>query len=421
MALLGDILFSVRNKIPDLPPCLPPVSATVTVVSATGSTLPTGTYACIVTQRNNWGETLYASETTGLVVGANQGILVTSTLLPGAVAIRAYLTLPGGSAGSEIQFVESPTTPFTISIPVTGYGTPPARATAYLVDSDGPQFGASTIYSWLNEGLAEFSRVVGGILDYSGVPTLAGQPLYVCPGEWLEISDVWYDGYWVQGGKRAEFFRRNAVTTSILNRVTVSVMTNQQIIEVNYQPDRTAGVTTTTSAMATAADTSVPISNTGFTYLPFGFAALGNLAAGLGNYEIVAFSSSANGALGGLIRSLGSSVAQVWPSGTTVTELSLFWCGKRIFSTKYSPGQSAIPLQAPNGWAAILPIWMLAQAKRAEQDVKEAMGMEKDFRELAQQWFLASKGVAKFVQVGGGGVPLTFNHTVAGSIIIPGP
>ena len=105
MALLGDILFSVRNKIPDLPPCLPPVSATVTVVSATGSTLPTGTYACIVTQRNNWGETLYASETTGLVVGANQGILVTSTLLPGAVAIRAYLTLPGGSAGSEIQFV----------------------------------------------------------------------------------------------------------------------------------------------------------------------------------------------------------------------------------------------------------------------------------------------------------------------------
>jgi hypothetical protein len=417
VALLGDILFSVRNKIPDLPPTLPAPNATVTVVASAGSTLPAGIYNVQVTQRNNWGETISAGETINLNVAANQGIQVTSSLLPGAVAIRAYLTLPGGASGSEIQWVESTVSPFTISVPLTAYGTPPTRSTAYLMDSDGLQFGASTLYSWLNEGLAEFSRSIGGIEDYAGVPTLAGQPMYVCPGQWLSISDVWYDGYWVQGGKLAEYFRRNAVTTSILTRVNVSITTNQQIIEVNYQPDRTAGVAQTTASMATAADTSVAINNTGFVYLPFGFA---QFSGPLGT-EIVAYSSSANGFLSGLIRSLGSSTAQVWPSGTTVTELSLFWHGKRLYGIKYSPGQSATTLQAPNGWAAILPTWMLGQAKKAEQDIDGAMKLEKQFFDQAQQWYLSNKGVAKFVQVGGSGSPLTFSNTIAGGVIIPGP
>jgi hypothetical protein len=419
VALLGDILFSVRNKIPDLPPALPAQFTTVSLVGIAGSTLPAQTYYASCTQRTNWGETS-STEFGPFTVGANQGIQAVFNVAPGVVALRLYLTMPGGVAGSECLFLESTNVSNNVvvisSLSNVLPGSPPTRSTAYLMDSDGPQFGASTVYSWLNEGLAEFSRVVGGILDYSGVPTLAGQPLYVCPGEWLEISDVWYDGYWVQGGKRSEFFRRNSVTTSILSRVTVSVTTNQQVIEVNYQPDRTAGTALTSNAMATT-DTQVSINNTGFSYLPFGFA---QFSGPLGT-EIVAYSSLANGVMSGLIRSLGSTTAQAWPSGTTVTELSLFWCGKRIFSTKYYPGQSGTTLQAPHGWAAILPIWMLAQAKRAEQDIKEAMGMEKDFREQAKEWFNSNKGVARFVQVGGSGMPLTFNDTVAGGVIIPGP
>ncbi len=409
MALIGDVLFSVRNKIPDLPGTLPPATAAVTVVASVGSTLPTGTYACSVTQRNNWGETLNSSETTSLVVGAGQGIQVTSALLPGAVAIRAYLTLPGGAAGSEIQFVESTTSPFTISVPLTGYGTPPTRSTAYLLDSDGPTFGASTLYSWLNEGLVNFSRVVGGLLDYCGVPTVAGQPMYVAPGEWLEISDVWYGGYWIQGGKRQEFFRRNTVTSQVLTGVTVSVFTDKQVLEVSYQPDRNSGVTTTTANMA-ATDTSVTINNGGVFLLPFGFAQIGT--------EIVAY-SNVGGSLSGLIRGLGSTVAQAWPSGTTVTELSLFWCGKRLFNVKYSPGQASTTLQAPHGWASILPLWMLGQAKKAEQDVKGGDELEKAFFAQAQQWYLSNKGVARFIQVGGSGRPLVFDGTVAGGIIVP--
>jgi hypothetical protein len=409
LALLGDILFSVRSKIPDLPPTLPAVSATVAVVAAGGSTLPTGTYACMVTQRNNWGETINASETTGLVVGSNQGIQITSALLPGAVAIRAYLTLPGGAAGTEIQWVEGTSSPFTISTPPTGYGTPPFRSTAYLMDSDGNQFGASTVYSWLNEALVECSRIVGGLLDYCGVPTVIGQPMYVAPGEWLEISDVWYGGYWVQGGKRAEFFRRNTVTSSILNRVSVSVFTDKQVLEVSYQPDRNSGTALTTGAL-TATGNTVTINNSGAFLLPFGFAQIGT--------EIVAY-ASLSGSLGGLIRGLGSSVAQAWPPGTVVTELSLFWCGKRLFGVQYAPGQSATTLQAPQGWAAIIPLYMLAQAKKAEQDMKAADDLEKAFTQAAERWYLGNKGVARFVQVGGSGVTRTFDNGIAGGVIIP--
>jgi hypothetical protein len=414
MALIGDVLFSVRNKIPDLPPTLPAPAATFAVVASAASTLPTGTYFAVVTQRNNWGETLESQESLVLTVGAAQGIQVTSALLPGAVAIRVYLSQPGGLAGSEIQFTESATSPFTVSAVPTGFGIPPARSTAYLLDSDGPIFGASTLYSWLNEGLSEFSRVVGGVLDYAGVPTVVGQPMYVCPGTWLSITDVWYGGYWVKGGQRAEFFRRNSVTSSVLSRVTISVNTDQQVIEVGYQPDRTSGVAATTANML-ATDTSVAINNSGAFLLPFGFA---QFSGPLGT-EIVAYASTAGGFLTGLIRSLGASTAQAWPSGTTVTELSLFWCGKRTFGIKYSPGQSAVTLQAPHGWASILPTWMLAQAKKAEQDVKGGLELEEAFFKQAQEWFRSNKGVASRIQVGGSYNTPTFSDSVAGGIIIP--
>jgi hypothetical protein len=411
MPTIGDVIFAVRSKIPDMPPALPAPLATIAVVAATGSTLPIGTYLAVVTQRNPWGETLPSVEVAALVVSANQGIQITSTLLPSATTIRAYLTLPGGSAGSEIQYVESTTSPFTISTPPTGFGTPPSRSTAWLVDSDGPMFGASTLYQWMNEALNKFTRAVGGIMDYSGVPTVAGQPLYVAPGEWAELTDVWYGGYWVKGGKRAEYFRRNTVTSSILSSVSVSVFSDKQVIEVNYQPDRTSGVTTTTANMVAATDTSVTIANTGVFLLPFGFAQIGT--------EIVAYASLASGAIAGLIRGLGSTVAQVWPSATTVTELSLFWCGKRLTLNPYVPGNSLMNLAAPQGWVAILPNYMLAQAKKAELDLEAADKLEKTFFDEVKQWETSNKGVVTRVQVGGNTATLSFNPVLGQGLIVP--
>jgi hypothetical protein len=410
------MIFRTRAKIPDLPPTLPiPSPVSSGVVTSAGSTLPVGTYACVITQRNPWGETAPTGEAAGLIVGANQGISIGSALLPGAVAIRAYLTLPNGAPGTEIQFVESTTSPFTISAPPTGFGAPPTRNSAYMMDSDGKAFSAAVLYDWMNEGLNKISRVTGGLLDYCGVPTVAGQPLYVLPGEWVEISDVWYGGYWVQGGRRGDFFRRNAVSTSVLSNVSVSIFSNQQVIEVSYQPDRSSGMTATTAGMG-AADSSVAIANTGAFLLPFGFAQIGT--------EFVAYASLAGGAISGLIRGIGGSLAQAWPLGTTVTELSLFWCGKRILpSNLLSPGQAYQQLPVPMGWEGILPLYMLAQAKKNELDMKAAADLEKQCFDEATKWMLANKGVVSQVQVSGYASqrPNIFNNTIAGGQINPGP
>lgn len=413
MPTIGTVIINTRAKIPDLVglPALPQPSATVTVVAATGSTLPTGTYACIVTQRNPYGETVGSTETTGLVVGANQGIQIVSTLLPGAVSIRAYLTIAGGSAGSEVQWTESSSSPFIISTPPTGQGSPPTVSTAYLPDSNGRSFSAAIMYAWLNDGLEKLSRAAGGLLDYCGVPTVPGQPLYTIPGNWMSITDVWYGGYWIQGGKRGDFFRRNTVTSNVLQSAAISISTDRQVIEVSYQPDRASGVTATTAGM-TATDTQVAIGNTSAFLLPFGFAQIGT--------EIVAYSSLSGGLIGGLIRGVGNTVAQAWPSTTVVTELSLFWCGRRVFSTQYAPGNSSINLPIPVGWDTILSRYMLAQAKQSEQDMGEAKKLEDDAFQQARQWMNDYRPIERYVQVGGNNSPIVYARTPAGGLIIPG-
>jgi hypothetical protein len=298
-------------------------------------------------------------------------------------------------------------------------GALPTRSSAYLPDTDGPQFSTSTLYDWLNDALNKLSHAVEGIQDYCGVPTLSGQPLYTIPGQWLSVSDVWYGGYWVQGGQRAYFYRRNTVTTDVLSNVTISIQSDKQVMEVSYQPDRDSGVTATTADMTSAADTSVPISNPGAFLLPFGFAQFGPDANG--NYEIVAYSSLNNNVMSGLIRGIGNTTAQQWLTGATVTELSLFWCGRRVFNTQYAPGQSSIALPIPVGWSTILQLYMLGQAKKAEQDMQAGAALEKQAFEEAQRWMYSNRGVLSRVQVGGsyGDSAGIYQESPAGGIILP--
>src|SRR5271155_800587 len=144
-ALIGNAIMAAREIVPDQPQVLPATTSAVAVMASAGSTLPAGTYACVVTQRNQWGETIASGETTGLIVGANQGIQITSALQPSAVAIRAYLTLPGGAAGSEQQFIEGSVSPFIISTPLPSAGTPPVLSRAWLPDTDGNLISATVI------------------------------------------------------------------------------------------------------------------------------------------------------------------------------------------------------------------------------------------------------------------------------------
>lgn len=409
MSTIGTVVVSVRRKIPDPTPTLPAPSAVFSVVAGSG-TLPAGNYFAVATQLNAYGETLPSVESSTLAVSGTQVIQCVSSLLPGAVTLRVYLTLVGGGTGSEIAFQDFTASPALITASPVNASQPPVVSTASLPDADGQTFSAAMVFGWMNDGLNQLSHAVGGILDYCGVMTQAGNGMYVLPGQWLTITDVWYGGYWIKGGKRAEYFRRNTVTSNVLQMATISITSNKQVIEVTYQPDRNSGVTATTANMS-ATDTSVGIVNPGAFLLPFGFAQIGT--------EIVAYSSLASNKIGGLIRGIGNTVAQAWSLGTVVNELSLFWNGRRIFDTPYSPGQSATSLPIPYGWVPILQTYMLAQAKKAEQDMAEGQKLEQQAFAAAKEWVFSNREIPTGVQVGGNNNPLVYSNSVAGGLLVP--
>jgi hypothetical protein len=420
--LVGTVIQSARVALPDLPATLPTPSAFPPVaVNVPGSTLFSSQspgYFLTVTNRNPWGETTSSQEFGPILVDGviNNAIQVTGFGQPGSTYMRVYLTQPDAPAGSESQFVEqlvdgqlNKTVTITISAPPTQAGFPPQRNTAYNPDTDGFAISAGQLYTWLNEGLTRLSRVVGGVLDYSGVGTTAGQPYYVVTGEWLAVPNVWYNGWWVQGADPGGFFKRNAVLTSILSRVAVSIFDDRCIFEVSYQPDRTAGATTLTSSMGPN-DTFATVTDPTQFYLANGFAQIGT--------EIVAYSGTNISPLSGLIRRLGGTSAQSWPSGTAVYELNLFFQGRRILDLNLQPGMSQMTLPIPAGWTSLLTDYLIAKYRSAEQDYQEQQARLAEFDEACRDWAF-NKTVQRHVQVGGTRTPLTFGRTIAGGLIIP--
>jgi hypothetical protein len=265
------------------------------------------------------------------------------------------------------------------------------------------------MYTWLNEGLTRMSRTIGGVVDYSGVGTVAGQPYYVLMAQWLDINALWVNGYFVQGDISANFWKRNPVLSSITSRVAVSVQDDRVIIELGYQPDRTAGVTTTTSIMS-ATDTYVPVLNPGAFLLTNGFAQIGS--------EIVSYSNSNGIPLSGLVRRLGGTSAQSWPAGTTVRELNVFFQGRRILELGLQSGDALNSLPIPAGYCSLLTEYIVAKYRSAEQDYEEQRARLADF-DAACRDYAQNKTLQKFVQAGGSRRPLVFSQTVAGGILIP--
>jgi hypothetical protein len=410
---IGYAIIAARQAIPDMPQTLPPTVATVAVVAAVGSTLAAGTYAVEVTQRNAYGETIADGETTALVVGANEGIQITSPLQPGATTLRAYLTLPGGNSGTEQQYIESAVSPFTISTPPPNTGVPPQKNRAWLPDTDGNFISAAAIFGWANDGLKIISRNAGGLTDYCGVQSVINQPLYNIPGEWNIITDVWYDGYWMMGGERSNFFRRNTITSSILSSATVSAHNNQMLMEVYPQPARTSA-TTALSAVMSATDTVANVASAGGFVLPFGFL---QVDTGV-NAEFCAYATINGNQFTGLIRGLGGSGAIAHASSAPVYELNLFWNGKRQIFTSYGPGQSATILPIPNGWDVLLSKYMVARAKDVELDGQYAENQEKYIAQQIQSWARQNKGVVRRRQVGPPSQPGIYFPDQAGGLIV---
>lgn len=370
MALVGDVIVSAREIVPD--PCglLPTPSLAnfpLSVVAASGSTLPAATYLCKVTLLTPWGETAPTAESGNQVVGSNQGIQIGGTLPAGATKARLYF---GVGTGNENQFVEVSTLPATISTPGTG-GIPPTNNRAYLPDSDGSFASAATLFRWLNEGLDIASRVSGGILDATGVGTVNGQPLYQLVNQWMKITKVWFDGYEVSSGDKSQLFYRNAITSYVGMRVDITLAPNT-ILECYPQPNRTSGQATT-STLLSGVGTSVTLNapNPSFV-LPLGLALIGN--------EIVSYQSLSSNVLSGLTRGLGGTTPGQWVIGTAVTELNLRISGYRM-ATKYTPGQSSQLMRIPPGWETLLPIYLESHYREAEHEWRVAQDLRKEFEE----------------------------------------
>jgi hypothetical protein len=406
---LGGAIINARQVVPDMPQVLPPTTATAAVAAAIGSSLPAGTYAVVVTQRNPYGETTGAGETTGIIVGANQGIQVTSPLQPGATTIRAYLTLVNGAAGTEQQYIESAVSPFTIATPPTNAGVPPQLNKAFLPDTDGGLISATAMFGWANDGLKMLCRMAGGLLDYAGVPSVINQPLYVVGQTWISITSLWYDGWWMSGGDRGQFFRRNTITSSILSSATISVYNNQMVLEVYPQPARTAAATTLAAPMASTDTVAVLTTTAGFV-LPFGFVLIDG--------ETMAYGAISGNTLTGLIRGLGGSSQIAHAGGAAVNELNLFWSGKRQIDPNYAPGASATVLPIPNGWDVLLAQYMSGRAKNIEHDGQYWKQLNDDIKASIKDWARTEKGVMRRRQVGGDSSPAAYYSDIAGGLII---
>ena len=320
-ALVGDAIIAGRQTIPDMPDVLaPPVIGSVMAAAGTANLNP-GAYLAIVTARNQWGETSPSAEAGPATISGTAQLLVSCQVPMGATIIRVYYTLPGGASQSEQQYSEFAVTQaqwgLSITFAVVTQGTPgnpPTLNRAFIPDMDGNLISATAIYQWLNDGLKMISRETGGLLDYSGVQSQINQPLYTVVGEWNEITSIWYDGYWMTGGDRGMFFRRNNITSQILTSATISVVNNLNILEVYPQPARTAASTTLSAAMTSSA-TTASLTNAGGFVLPFGFMQVDS--------EIMAYATIAGGTMGGLIRGLGGSPAVAHILGAPVLEPAL--------------------------------------------------------------------------------------------------
>lgn len=409
--LAGDVLMGMREAITDLPATLPvPTVATIAVVTELGSTLTTGTYYVVVTQRNSWGETLGSPESTIQTIGANQGLLISSVLFPGATTVRAYLTLAGGAPGSECQFVESTTPPFVILANPTNPGYPPSRNTAYNPDMDGDSFSAGTVFRWLSDALSIASQICGGLIDYSGVQTSVGQPMYVIPGTWTKIPDVWYDGYPLAPDKAGNFFRRNSITASVLSQVTTTLLTDRMMLEVWPQPART-GASTTLFASLSATQTSAILTNGGGFLLTNGMMMIDN--------EIMAYNGQSGSTFNNLIRGLGGSIAVAHAPGAPVVELNLFFHGWRNYSFVYQPGMSQNTILVPDEWKVCLPIYGLARVKLAEQNIQEYSSLKKDFADTITAWMKSNRVTTGPRQLGDSSNSLEVIPSLGGGWVVP--
>ena len=415
--LVGDLIQAIREAITDQPQYMAaPASLIANAANLTGGTVPPGTYFIVVTAVNPWGETLPSPEVSVTVTAPQNAIQLT---FPGPNGNNGNFKMYFGfTAGGETGWVpvSGNVAPLNVlsllatNSVYTNGGSPPTRPTAYLPDTDGAAVGAYTMFRWLNDALKQASQVCGGLFDYSGVSSIAGQPQYITPGQWKKISTLWYDGYPVAMDDAGNYFRRNNITASILSSVATSLFTDRMMLEVWPQPARTAAQTTLASQMLIGQTTAQLTSAAGF-LLGNGFVQIGT--------EIMSYAGISGNTLQNLQRGLSGTVQGVIPAGTNVQELNIFWQGWREYNPNFQPGSSYAVVPVPLGWETILFEYGLGRMKLAEQDVGEYSKLTESFKKQLSDWYRTNKVTTGPRQVGDQTQGLEVLPSLGGGWVIP--
>lgn len=375
--LVGDILLSAREAVPDLPGTLvaPQVGDIAVSVVGSANPLPAGTYYMQLTYGTLWGETNPAAET-NITLISGQALRIDATNSPYLNVIAFVNVYTGVASGAEIRQynlllstvnpvgVIDATTPFSIAPPPQGNG-------AFLLDSGGPVASAAQIFRWFRDALNSIAAANGGVPDTCGFPTVLGKALYTLPGDWKDIDAAWYDGYPVFLGSGKQVYRHNPLT-SVSGMMSYSQVANQLVCEMFPQPVRTAGTGTLVAALALT-DTQVLTNGFNGFVLSFGLVQLG---AG-SNVEFVSYTASGN-SLTSMVRGLGGTTAQAWPINTPMTEMNVMFAGWRA-PILYYPGMAATVINLPSDWVPLLHKYLLSRYRLIEQQDEDAVRLEKEF------------------------------------------
>jgi len=412
--LIGDIIVAARELFND-PPQVQPAPTLVSVASTTTAlgTLSAGSYYVVITFVNQWGETV-ASNELPVTVGAGQNDLIITygTIAWTGSQINVYI---GGSSGGEAlqyQVTGVITNPFSINGTVGMAAAPPPTSSAYLPDTDGSYVKASTIFRWLTDGLRQGSRLAGGLPDYSGFPSIINFPTYQVVGEWVKMTNAWYDGYPVSFDNTTSFYKRNQVTSSVLGSWALSFYNGRLGVEMWPQPARTATLTAVSAPMGVT-DIGVQVTSTaGFLLPTYGMVQVGT--------EIMGYNGINGNILTGLTRALGGTFAQAWPINTPVNELNCFFQGRRVYANPLTPGVSAQPLYIPAGWDGTLITFLMSKYYETEKDGQMQQSKFKEFKDDIQGWLRTNRQLIGPRQAGSRDYQfIVFGGTRFGGSIIP--
>lgn len=380
--LVGDILLSAREAVPDLPGTLP-APANQTEIHLAASTIAGGqlnlggftTFYLVITYTTAWGETSPGPEIVITLAAGQNGILANPAPSPYTNVASGFNVYVGSASGAQVQcysFQMASGENGIAAVPGTfTFATPPTGNSAFLLDSSGPVAGAQQLFRWFSDALHALANANGGIPDAAGFATIIGRQNYAVAGDWKSIDGAWYDGYPINLGSSKTVYRHNRLNGTV-SQISYTQVADTLICELFPQAIRTAGATALSGAIA-ATDLVAPTVGLGGFVLPLGLAMLGAPP----NYEVVSYAGTGNG-LQQLVRGLGGTNAQAWPGGTGVTELNCMITGMRA-PQLYTVGQAANTIRIPSEWTPYMHLYLLARYRAIEQQAQEASSLMKEF------------------------------------------